>query len=57
MATPIDEARSLCGSLVEFFAKTTKVISPGLSLCKPFSREISLQPGGTMLETVTKLQC
>ena len=57
MATPIDEAISLCGSFVEFLARTMKVISPGFTIFKPRSLETSLQPGGTMLETFTMLQC
>jgi hypothetical protein len=32
-------------------AMTTNVISPGLTIFKPFSLESSSHPGGTMLET------
>ena len=52
---PIDDAASLCGSLVEFLAMTTNVISPGCTIFKPFSLGSCSHPGGTMLETLTKL--
>src|SRR4030042_3220786 len=52
----MDDATSLCCSLVAFLAKTTKVISPGCTIFKPCSLETILHPGGTMLETFTRLQ-
>ena len=36
---------------------TTKVISPGLIIFRPFSRGSSSHAGGTMLETATRLHC
>jgi hypothetical protein len=55
MAKPID-AVIRCGSLVEFFDNTAKMISPGLIFVNPFSFDINLQPGGITLETFTILQ-
>src|SRR3989442_4044714 len=51
----MDDAMSRCGSLVERRAMTAKVICPGCSIGSPCLREISLQRGGKMLETVTRL--
>jgi len=57
MATPMEEAMSLCGSFVEFLAKTRCVISPGLRSLTPRSKEMSLQPGGMILDTFTRFSC
>jgi hypothetical protein len=51
----MDAASSLCGSSVEFLARTRKTISPGLSMAIPCSLDICLHPGGMMLDTVTRL--
>src|SRR5437899_12389072 len=56
MATPTEAAIKRCGSRVEFSLITTKVTWPGLSSFTPLSRETSLQRGGKILETRTKLQ-
>lgn len=45
------------GSLVAFLASITKVTSPGVSMTLPLSFGMTLHPGGTMLETCTRLQC
>jgi hypothetical protein len=37
--------------------KHDEFISPGFSITLPFSFGMITQPAGTMLETVTKLQC
>src|SRR5208283_3729184 len=57
MASPTADTSNLCGSLVEFLASTTNVISPGVRRDLPLSLGISLHPAGIMLETLTRLQC
>ncbi len=57
MANPTAAATSRFGSRVEFLASITKVTSPGVSITRPFSFGMTLQPTGTMLETWTRLQC
>src|SRR3990167_9177201 len=55
MAHPIEAATNLFGSFVSFLAITQKTIWPGFKRGRPFSFGIFLHPGGTMLETPTKL--
>jgi len=55
MATPTDDATWRCGSSVALRAMTTKVISPGCIIFKPFSLGTNSHPGGTMLDTATRL--
>src|SRR3954470_10456404 len=54
MATPIEEARSRCGSRVEFSATTAKTTSPGCRYFTPSFRASSLQLGGKIEETRTR---
>src|SRR4051812_20064346 len=54
MATPIEDARSRCGSRVEFSATTAKTTSPGCRYFTPSLRASSLQFGGKIDETRTK---
>src|SRR5437870_11385247 len=49
------DAISRCGSRVEFSATTANTTSPGFRYFKPSLREISLQCGGKMEETRTRL--
>ncbi len=56
IASPIEDATSLWGSLVEFLARTRNTISPALSIGMPWSLLICLHPGGMMLDTVTRLK-
>src|ERR1017187_2544497 len=51
----MEAAMSRCGSLVEMRAITAKVICPGCSNCSPCLREMILQRGGRMRDTVTRL--
>jgi len=55
MATPTDDAIWRWGSLVELRDMTTKVISPGWIIVRPFSLGNISHPGGTMLDTATRL--
>src|SRR5487761_8751 len=55
IATPTDAAIRRCGSRVEFSLITTKVTWPGFSSFTPSLRGISLQRGGKMLDTRTRL--
>lgn len=55
MATPTDDATWRCGSFVALRAMTTKVISPGCIFFKPFSLDNRSHPGGTILDTATRL--
>src|SRR3990172_10933862 len=55
-ARPMEVAIRRWGSRVEFSLKTTKVTWPCLSSFSPSVREMSLQWGGKMLETRTRLQ-
>ncbi len=54
-ATPMDAATRRFGSFVAFLAITANVICPGCRSLSPSSVGIRLQPGGKMLETVTRL--
>src|SRR5271157_3566002 len=55
MASPMLAAVRRCGSRVEFSATTANVTSPGDRYFSPSLRGISLQLGGKMDDTRTKL--
>jgi len=55
IAHPIDADINLFGSLLQHLLNTQKVIEPGNNFLRPFDLEIILQPGGKILDTVTKL--
>jgi hypothetical protein len=55
IATPIDEAIRRLGSWVACSASTQWTIAPGRSIVLPLARGTTLQFGGKMLETRTRL--